>query len=121
MTNLTNDPTMTDTTSSLLDDAVLDQLVEQVQAEGLQLLGPDGLLTGLASRLLSKAMSVELTDHLGYEHGDRAGWGSGNSGNGTSAKTVLTDAGPVPVDVPRDRNGSFEPKLVGKHQRFFGF
>ena len=81
MTNLTNDPTMTDTTSSLLDDAVLDQLVEQVQAEGLQLLGPDGLLTGLASRLLSKAMAVELTDHLGYEHGDRAGWGSGNSRN----------------------------------------
>ncbi len=91
--------------------------MEQVDAEGLQLLGPDGVLTELTSRLLSKAMAAELTEHLGYEHGDRAGWGSGNSRNGTSAKTVLTDAGPVPVEVPRDRNGSFEPKLVGKHQR----
>ena len=85
---------------SLLDEAVLDRLMEQVDAEGLQLLGPDGVLTELTSRLLSKAMAAELTEHLGYEHGDRAGWGSGNSRNGTSAKTVLTDAGPVPVGVP---------------------
>ena len=123
MTKMTNDlmpetnamPEVTAT--SLVDDAMLDQLMEQVQAEGLQLLGPEGLLTGIASKLLSKAMGVELTDHLGYEQGDRAGWGSGNSRNGTSPKTVLTDAGPVSVDVPRDRNGTFEPKLVGKHQR----
>jgi putative transposase len=123
MTKMTND-LMTEIASmpevsaaSLVDDAMLDQLMEQVQAEGLQLLGPEGLLTGIASKLLSKAMAVELTEHLGYEHGDKAGWGSGNSRNGTSPKTVLTDAGPVPVDVPRDRNGTFEPKLVGKHQR----
>ncbi|MCB0916570.1 MAG: IS256 family transposase [Actinobacteria bacterium] len=101
----------------MLDDAALDRLMEQVDAQGLQLLGPDGVLTELTSKLLNRAMAAELTEHLGYEHGDRAGWGSGNSRNGTSPKTVLTDAGPVPVAVPRDRQGSFEPKLVGKHQR----
>ncbi len=116
MTKMMKDP-RDDARGSLLDEAVLDRLMEQVDAEGLQLLGPDGVLTELTSRLLSKAMAAELTQHLGYEHGDVAGWGSGNSRNGTSAKTVLTDAGPVPVEVPRDRNGSFEPKLVGKHQR----
>jgi hypothetical protein len=116
MTNMTND-LMTDVDGSLLDDALLDRLVGQVQAEGLQLLGPQGVLTELTSRLLSKAMDAELTEHLGYERGDKAGWGTGNSRNGTSSKTVLTDAGAVPVDVPRDRNGTFEPKLIGKHQR----
>ena len=116
MTNMTND-SMTERASSMLDDATLDRVVEQVQADGVQLLGPDGLLTDLASRILSKAMAAELTEHLGYERGDSAGWGSGNSRNGTSTKTLLTDAGPVPIDVPRDRNGTFEPKLVAKHQR----
>lgn len=116
MTNVTKDP-LNDRASSMFDDSMLDGLVDQVQAEGVQLLGPEGLLTDLASRILSKAMAAELTDHLGYEPGDRAGWGSGNSRNGTSSKTLLTDAGPVPIEVPRDRNGTFEPKLVGKHQR----
>ena len=116
MTKMMNSVT-TDTDASLLDEAVLDRLMEQVDAEGLQLLGPDGVLTELTSRLLNRAMAVELTEHLGYEQGDRAGWGSGNSRNGTTPKTVLTDAGPVPVAVPRDREGSFDPKLVGKHQR----
>lgn len=116
MTNMTKDP-LNGSASSMLDDATLDKLVDQVQTEGVQLLGPEGLLTDLASRILSKAMAAELTDHLGYEPGDRAGWGSGNSRNGTSSKTLLTDAGPVPIEVPRDRNGTFDPKLVGKHQR----
>ena len=116
MTTTTNDSNP-DSGASLLDDAALDRLMEQVDAQGLQLLGPDGVLTELTSKLLNRAMAAELTEHLGYEHGDRAGWGSGNSRNGTSPKTVLTDAGPVPVAVPRDRQGSFEPKLVGKHQR----
>ena len=89
----------------------------QVQSEGLELLGPDGVLTELTSRILNRAMETELTDHLGYEPGDPAGYGSGNNRNGTSPKTVLTDAGAVPVRVPRDRNGEFEPKLVPKHAR----
>jgi len=101
----------------LIDEETLDRLMAQVEAEGLELLGPDGVLTELTSRIMNRAMEAELTDHLGYEHGDPAGYGSGNNRNGTSPKTVLTDAGAVPVRVPRDRNGEFEPKLVPKHAR----
>jgi transposase-like protein len=101
----------------VIDEDTLDRLMDQIDAEGLELLGPDGVLTELTSQIMNRAMDVELTDHLGYERGDPAGRGSGNNRNGTSPKTVLTDAGAVPVDVPRDRQGSFEPKLVAKHQR----
>ncbi|MDP3971527.1 MAG: IS256 family transposase [Candidatus Nanopelagicales bacterium] len=101
----------------LIDDSALKDLMDKIESEGLELLGPDGVLTELTSRIMNLALEAERTAHLGYEHGDRAGWGSGNSRNGTSPKTVLTDAGPIPVDVPRDRNGTFEPKLIGKHQR----
>lgn len=59
----------------------------------------------------------EITDHLGYDHGDPAGRGTGNSRNGTRTKTVVTDVGPVDIDVPRDRAGSFEPQVVRKRQR----
>lgn len=101
----------------VIDEDTLDRLMDQIDAEGLELLGPDGVLTELTSQIMNRAMDVELTDHLGYERGDPAGRGSGNNRNGTSPKTVLTDAGAVPVDVPRDRQGSFEPRLVAKHQR----
>ena len=101
----------------LIDEATLDRLMAQVESEGLELLGPDGVLTELTSRIMNRAMEAELTDHLGYEPGDLAGHGSGNNRNGTSPKTVLTDAGAIPVKVPRDRNGEFEPKLVPKHAR----
>ena len=101
----------------VIDEATLDRLMAKIQEDGLELLGPDGVLTELTSRLMSRAMQAELTDHLGYEAGDPAGRGSGNNRNGTSPKRVLTDAGAVPVNVPRDRNGEFEPKLVPKHQR----
>lgn len=105
------------TEKPLIDEATLEKLMAQVEAEGLELLGPDGVLTDLTSRIMNRAMEAEMSDHLGYEHGDPAGNGSGNNRNGTSAKTVLTDAGAVPVKVPRDRNGEFEPKLVPKHAR----
>jgi putative transposase len=101
----------------LIDDSALDRLMAQIDAEGLELLGPDGILTELTSRIMNRAMQAELTDHLGYEAGDPAGRGSGNNRNGTSPKTVLTDAGAIPVSVPRDRNGEFEPQLIPKHQR----
>lgn len=101
----------------VIDEATLDRLMAQVDREGLELLGPDGVLTELTSRIMNRALEVEMTEHLGYEHGDPAGAGSGNNRNGTSAKTVLTDAGAVPVKVPRDRNGEFEPQLVPKHAR----
>lgn len=101
----------------VIDEQALDRLMGQVDAEGLELLGPDGVLTELTSRIMNRALDTELTDHLGYERGDPGGRGSQNNRNGTSPKTVLTDAGAIPVEVPRDRNGSFEPKLVAKHQR----
>ncbi len=101
----------------LIDEATLDRLMAQVADEGLELLGPDGVLTDLTSRIMNRALEAELSDHLGYEQGDPAGHGSGNNRNGTTPKTVLTDAGAVPVRVPRDRNGEFEPKLVPKHAR----
>lgn len=106
----------------VIDEATLDRLMAQVDREGLELLGPDGVLTELTSRIMNRALEAEMTDHLGCEHGDRSGHGSGNNRNGTSAKTVLTDAGSVPVLIPRDRNGEFEPRLVPKHaRRLVGF
>ena len=100
-----------------VDEATLDALMARIEEEGLELLGPDGVLTGLTSQIMNRALDVELTDHLGYDKGDPAGEGSGNNRNGHSAKTVKTDVGEVPIKVPRDRNGTFEPKLVPKHQR----
>ena len=93
------------------------ELLEELLAdyEGPEdLTGPNGLLKELTKRLVETAAGVELTEHLGYERGDRAGRGSGNSRNGTSPKTLLTDHGPVPVDMPRDRAGTFEPEIVPK-------
>ena len=106
----------------LVDDAVLDQLMERVQSEGADLLGPDGLLTELTKSVLERALCEELTDHLGYEPHEAQGRGSGNSRNGTTPKKLHTDIGSVDLDVPRDRNGSFEPKIVPKGtSRLAGF
>jgi len=101
----------------LIDAELARRLVEQARAEGLDVAGSSGLLAQLMKSVLEAALAEELTEHLGYEHGDAAGRGSGNSRNGTTAKTVLTDAGPVELDTPRDRNGSFEPQIVRKGQR----
>ena len=80
--------------------------------------GPDGLLKQLTKTVLETALNEELTGHLGYDKHDPAGTGSGNVRNGTRAKTVLTEhTGPVPVEVPRDRAGTFEPQIVRKRQR----
>lgn len=103
--------------AAVIDDELVDRLVEQADAEGAELLGPGGLLTDLTRRVLERAMDVELTDHLGYERGDPAGRGSGNSRNGTSPKTVLTVAGEVRISAPRDRAGTFDSKLVPKGRR----
>ncbi|MCC6438958.1 MAG: IS256 family transposase [Acidimicrobiales bacterium] len=80
------------------------------------LVGPEGLLRVLTRRLIETAAGVELTEHLGYERGDPAGRGSGNSRNGTTPKTLLSEFGEVAVDMPRDREGSFEPQIVPKGQ-----
>ena len=104
-------------TGPVIDDDTVDRLMAQVDAEGLELLGPDGVLTELTSRIMNRALEAEMTDHLGYEKGDIAGWGSGNVRNGTYSKRILTDAGGIPIAVPRDRNGTFEPQLIPKRQR----
>lgn len=113
----TESETMETGKEPVVDEATLDRLMAQVEAEGLELLGPDGVLTELTSRIMNRALETERTEHLGYESGDPVGNGSGNSRNGYSDKTVLTDAGAVPVKIPRVRDGSFEPALVPKHQR----
>ncbi|MEV6212321.1 IS256 family transposase, partial [Kitasatospora sp. NPDC051914] len=100
-----------------LDDQLIGQLVDRARASGLQLTGAGGLLQQLTKKLLESALEGEMTDHLGYEKHDPAGAGSGNSRNGVRSKTVLTEVGPVQIDVPRDREGSFEPQLVRKRQR----
>jgi len=94
-----------------------EQLVAAARTHGVQLTGPGGLLTGLTKQVLETALQVEMADHLGYERGDVAGHGSGNSRNGTTAKTLRTDIGEVTVEVPRDRAGTFTPAIVPKHQR----
>uniref|UniRef100_UPI003850B72F IS256 family transposase n=1 Tax=Kitasatospora fiedleri TaxID=2991545 RepID=UPI003850B72F len=100
-----------------LDDQLIGQLVDRARASWLQLTGAGGLLQQLTKKLLESAFEGEMTDHLGYEKHDPAGVGSGNSRNGVRSKTVLTEVGPVEIDVPRDREGSFEPQLVRKRQR----
>lgn len=100
---------------------VIDDLLKDYKTPE-DILGPDGLLKKLTAAVVERALSGELTAHLGYEKGDSAGRGSGNSRNGTGRKTLRTGHGDVPVQVPRDRNGTFEPTLVKKGQtRFDGF
>src|SRR4051794_36256868 len=108
---------MKKTATPILTDGALAQLMERVQDEGLEFLGDNGVLKGVMKQIMEAALDAERTDHLGYEAGDPAGRGSGNSRNGSSAKKVITDAGDVDLDVPRDRAGTFEPQLVPKYAR----
>jgi putative transposase len=106
---------------SRIDPELVDRLMAEAGNDA-ELLGPDGLLSELTKAVLERALAAEMTDHLGYEKHDPAGRGSGNSRNGTSPKTVLTDLGAVELDVPRDRNGEFDPKIVPKGvSRLAGF
>jgi len=108
-------------TITTLTPELLDQLLAGYEKPE-DLTGDDGLFRRLKKALIERALGAELTDHLGYERGDPAGRGSGNSRNGVSAKTVLTEDGEVQIEVPRDRAGTFEPQLIGKGQtRFDGF
>ena len=91
---------------------VAERLVEQARHDQVSLTGDGGLLTGLVQQVMQTALDTELTDHLGYELHSSDGWGSGNSRNGSYPKTVATEIGDVRLDIPRDRNGSFEPQTV---------
>jgi putative transposase len=102
----------------LLPDDVLDELLAGAHGEE-ELVGPGGLLSQLTKRLVERAMEVELTDHLGYEPHLEPPGGTGNARNGSTPKTLITEHGPVQLDTPRDRNGSFEPQIVKKRQRRF--
>ena len=99
------------------DRELAERLVAEANEKGLDLVGPDGVLTGLTKRVLEAGLEAELTEHLGYDKHAVEGRDGGNSRNGTRPKTVLTEVGPVKLDVPRDRDSSFEPQLVRKRQR----
>jgi len=101
-----------------LPDELVDELLAGARTEQ-EIVGPGGLLAQLTKRLVERAMEVELTDHLGYEHGQAPPGGAGDTRNGTTPKTLVTEHGPVGIDAPRDRKGSFEPRIVRKRQRRF--
>jgi putative transposase len=101
-----------------IDKELIDKLLGDYKGPE-DLIGEHGLLKELTRALVERAMHAELTHHLGYEKHDPGGKGSGNSRNGTSAKTLKGDFGEVEIEVPRDRKGSFEPKIVPRHQRRF--
>src|SRR4051794_8767014 len=89
--------------AELLPPAAVDALLADAESSGTAIDGPDGLLAQMTKAVLERALDVEIADHLGYEHGDPAGYGSGDSRNGNGRKTVLSTAGPVELEVPRDR------------------
>jgi len=104
-----------------ISDEVIDELLAGACTEE-EIAGPGGLLAQLTKRLVERAMEVELTDHVGYEPHQEPPGGTGNTRNGTTPKTLITEHGKVQLDAPRDRDGSFEPKIVLKRERrFVGF
>jgi putative transposase len=101
-----------------LPDDVVDELLAGARTEE-EIVGPGGLLSQLTKRLVERAMEVELTDHVGYERHQEPPGGAQNTRNGSTPKTLITEHGQVGIDAPRDRDGSFEPKIVRKRQRRF--
>nr|WP_020109886.1 IS256 family transposase [Nocardia sp. 348MFTsu5.1] len=112
---------MSETLESMTNEVDQKQLAEQLLAQakeqGVDLIGPNGLLNQLTKNVLETALDAEMTEHLGYDKHDPVGRGSGNSRNGMRSKTVLTEIGPVDIEVPRDTNSSFDPQIVKKRQR----
>src|SRR3954466_16315587 len=105
-----------------IDPKLIDKLLAEHGHRPQDIAGENGLLKQLTKALLERAMNAELTDHLGYEKHDPVVHKSGNSRNGRSSKKLKGDFGEFALETPRDRNGSFEPKIVAKHQtRFTGF
>jgi putative transposase len=109
-----------ETVDKMVEAGLLDELMARVDEGGLQLTGVGGFLPEMIKQVLEAGLAAELTGHLGYEKGDRAGDGSGNSRNGTTPKTVASEVGDIDLETPRDRNGSFEPRLVPKGDRRVG-
>jgi putative transposase len=103
-----------DRLAGLLSDDALERALQGLAPE--EITGPGGLLSELAGRVIETALGAELSEHLGYPPGEAPPGGAGNHRNGSTAKTVQSDLGPVAVRTPRDRKGTFEPRLVGKRQ-----
>ena len=101
----------------MVEAGLLDKVMAQVDTGELRLTGEGGFLPEMLRRSLEAGLRAELSDHLGYEKGDPAGQGSGNSRNGTTPKRLGTEVGDLDLATPRDRNGTFDPQLVGKGQR----
>ena len=99
------------------DRSIAEQLVDQARADGRSLVGPGGLLADLTKQVLETGLEVEMQEHVGYARHAAEGRNHGNSRNGTRSKTVITEIGPIELDVPRDRDGTFEPLTVRKGQR----
>jgi transposase-like protein len=100
-----------------LDVKIAEELLERARRDGVSLTGPGGLLTQITKTVLETALTAELDEHLGYARGDVASKSGTNERNGSSPKTVHTDIGDVRIDVPRDRDSSFVPRIVPKNAR----
>lgn len=119
--SLANTINKTNTQPGDAERAAIREMVKSARERGLEITGPDGLLKLLTKTVLETALEEEMTEHLGYDKHDPAGRDGGNSRNGTRSKTVISDAaGPVTIEVPRDRDGSFTPVIVAKRQRRLG-
>src|SRR5499433_2493485 len=114
MTDVTEDRDQDGAGLSAADEQLLRELSERARTGGLKLTGEGGLLGRLTKMVIEGALEGEMDDHLGYAKHDPAGRDGGNSRNGHRGKTVLTEAGPVEISVPRDRDASFEPRIVAK-------
>jgi putative transposase len=106
------------TTELQVPEELLDQLVKGPMSQDEL----ESMFRSLKKAVIERAMGAEMSDHLGYRQGESKPEGQTNQRNGASSKTVLTDEGPLRIDVPRDRQGSFDPLLIPKHERrFTGF
>ena len=103
-----------------LPQEFIDQLIDRAQAGELRLTGEGGFIPAMIKTVLEAGLQAELADHLGYEKGDPAGHGSGNSRNGATGKTMRSEIGTLELATPRDRAGTFDPRLVPKGERTLG-
>lgn len=104
----------------VVEREIAELLARRAKDEGVDLVGPGGLLQRLTKQVLETGLEVEMSGHLGYDRHDPVGRDGGNSRNGTRSKTVTTEVRPVEIDVPRDRDGSFEPKTVQREDSLVG-
>ena len=111
-------PELAEEVKALLPDEVIDALLAGARTEE-EITGRGGLLSQLTKRVVERALEVELTDHLGFEPHQEPAGGTGNTRNGSTPKTLLTEHGEVGIETPRDRQGTFEPQIVRKRQRRF--